>query len=127
MEYDSINDIKDIYPMKEYFDFDKKVSVINYYLNKCRLLFISSYQYQTNKSVENYKCLMDAYMYVFGIKSMYDKIIGFIEVPKMNDIFYNHMLSIYSLFQNKNLNELWDILLENIDNLDRMCAEDIIQ
>jgi len=126
IEADSISNINSVEPMDEFYVFNEKISVVKYFLNVCRLLFEKSCKYKSEKTIGNYKFLMDAYMYVFGIKSIYDKVIGEIKLPEINDIFYTYMLSIYSLLQNNNVNELWTPLLEKIDDLDIMCAKDIM-
>ena len=54
---------------------------------------------------------MDAYMYVFGIKNVYDKYIKNVEMPKINDIFYEYIVIIYSLFQKYSINDLLKNLL----------------
>ena len=126
IECRSIDNIHNITPLDEFFVFNKKISVIDYYLNVCRLLFEKSCIYKSYKTPENYKYLMDAYMYVFGIKNMYDKYVNNVEIPKINDIFYEYMLITYSLLQKYNTNDLFKPLLQHIDSLDVVFAKDFI-
>lgn len=126
IECGSIDNIRNITPIDEFFVFDKKISAIDYYLNVCRFLFEKSCIYKSCKIPENYKYLMDAYMYVFRIKNVYDKYINNIEVPRINDIFYEYMVTVYSLFQKYRINELLEPLLQHIDTLDIIFAKDFI-
>lgn len=120
MEFDSINSNKIISPSDKFHEFDNCMTVFEYYDEKCKLLSESIDNYDMNASTNNYKAIIDSYMYVFGIKSIYDKYINVIELPQVDCIFHKNLISIYPLLQDYSVEELWDVLLgcgKILDNL----------
>ena len=112
MEFESINSNKNINMNDKFYEFDKEESVFDYYDDRCQLLLESINNYNNDTSTGNYKAVIDSYMYVFGIKSIYDKYIGVIELPQVTSIFHENMINMYSLLQDYKIEKLWEILLD---------------
>lgn len=120
MEFESVNHTKNINSNDRFFEFDKQETVFEYYDERCKLLSESINAYNLNASTNNYKAILDSYMYVFGVKSMYDKYIGIVELPKVSSIFHKNLMDIYPLLQNYKVEELWEILLNCSKILDNL-------
>lgn len=120
MEFESVKHTKGIDPNDKFYEFDKEETVFEYYDERCQLLFESINNYKDDNSTKNYKAIIDSYMYVFGIKSMYDKYVGIIDIPQVDSIFHDNIMNIYPLLQDYNIEELWEILLDCSKILDNL-------
>lgn len=67
-----------------------------------------------------YKAVIDSFMYVFGIKSIFDKYIGNVDFPKVDSTFHENIMNIYPLLQDYKIEELWEIFLKCSKNLDNL-------
>lgn len=112
VEFESINSAKRINSKDRFYEFDKEETVFEYYNDRCQLLSESISNYNIEVSTGNYKAVIDSYMYVFGIKSIYDKYIDDIELPQVTSIFHENMINMYSLLQDYKIEKLWEILLD---------------
>lgn len=112
MEFESINSTKHINSNDRFYEFEKEETAIDYYEYRCQLLSESISNYNIDASTENYKAVIDSYMYMFGIKNIYDQYICAIEFPKVDSIFHENMINMYSLLQNYKIENLWKILLD---------------
>lgn len=120
MEFETINQNKSIDHNDKFHEFDKEVTVFEFYNERCQLLSESVNNYKADISTSNYKTIIDSYMYVFGVKSIYDKYIDIVELPSVDSIFHENIMNLYSLLQDYKIEELWEIFLdcsEIIDNL----------
>ncbi len=97
MEFESVSQTKDIHSSDCFYEFGKEETVFEYYDERYKLLSESINNYRTDASTSNYKAIIDSYMYVFGIKSIYDKYINVIELPQVDCIFHKNLISIYPL------------------------------
>ena len=127
MEFKSINGIKCINPSSKFYEFDEEKTVLEYYNKRCSLLSESIDKYNSNASTENYRAIIDSYMYVFVIKSIYDKVIKMIELPQVDCLFHEKVIGLYSILQDNNVNDLWDILLLCSQVLDKTYIVDSLQ
>lgn len=120
MEFESIRHFKSIDKNDKFYEFDKEKTVFEFYDERCQLLSESINNYKIDASTINYKAIIDSYMYVFGIKSVYDKYVNIIEFPQVDSIFHQNLMDIYPLLQKYKVEELWEILLncnQILDNL----------
>lgn len=120
MEFESVNQNKKINQDDKFYEFDKEKTVFEYYDERCQLLSESINNYNDDSSTENYKAVIDSYMYVFGIKSIYDKYIGNFDFPKVDSIFHENIMNMYPLLQDYNIEELWEIFLDCSKILDNL-------
>lgn len=120
IELESIKHAKHINSNDKFYEFDKEETVFEFYNERCQLLFESINNYKNDNSTKNYKAIIDSYMYVFGIKSMYDKYVGIIDFPQVDSIFHENILNIYPLLQVYNIEDLWEILLDCSKILDNL-------
>lgn len=120
MEFESVKDLKSIDQNNKFYEFDKEETVFEFYDERCQLLSESINNYKNDSSTENYKAVIDSYMYVFGIKSIYDKYIDIVEFPNVNSIFHENIMNIYPLLQDYQIEELWEILLNCSKILDNL-------
>ncbi len=120
MEFESVKYAKRIDLNDKFYEFDKEETVYEFYDERCQLLIESINNYKTDGSTKNYRAIIDSYMYVFGIKSIYDKYVGIIDFPPVDSIFNQNLMNIYPLLQAYSAEELWDVLLgcsKILDNL----------
>lgn len=120
MEFESVNHLKPVDPNDKFYEFDKEKTVFEFYDERCQLLSESINSYKTDGSAKNYRAIIDSYMYVLGIKSIYEKYVGLIEFPSIDSIFHQNIINIYPLLQDYRVEELWDVLLgcsKILDNL----------
>lgn len=120
MEFKSIKYTKHINSNDKFYEFDKEETVFEFYDERCQLLFESINDYKDDNSAKNYKAVIDSYMYIFGVKSIYDKYIGIINIPQIDSIFHDNIMNIYSLLQDYNIEDLWEILLDCSKILDNL-------
>jgi len=120
MEFESINSNKIISPSDKFHEFDNFMTAFEYYDEKCKLLSESIVNYDMNTSTNNYKAVIDSYMYVFGIKSVYDKYIEPIDLPHVDSCFHQYLVKLYQFLQEYPVTELWEILLKNVEVLDKL-------
>ncbi len=120
MEFESVSKTKDIHSSDCFYEFDKEETVFEYYDERCKLLSESISNYRTNASTSNYKAVIDSYMYVFGIKSMYDRYVENIELPQIDSIFHQNMINFYPLLQDYSVIELWNVLLKYSELFDKL-------
>lgn len=97
MEFESVKDLKSINQNDKFYEFDKEETIFEFYDERCQLLSESIDNYKNDSSTENYKAVIDSYMYVLGIKSIYDKYIDIVEFPKVDSIFHENIMNIYPL------------------------------
>lgn len=120
MEFESVKDLKSIEQNDKFYEFDKEETIFEFYDERCQLLSESINNYKNDSSTENYKAVIDSYMYVLGIKSIYDKYIDIVEFPKVDSIFHENIMNIYPLLQDYQIEELWEILLNCSKILDNL-------
>lgn len=120
MEFESVKDLKSINQNDKFYEFDKEETIFEFYDERCQLLSESIDNYKNDSYTENYKAVIDSYMYVLGIKSIYDKYIDIVEFPKVDSIFHEKIMNIYPLLQDYNIEELWEILLNCSKILDNL-------
>lgn len=120
MECNSVKDLKSFDQNDKFYEFDKEETVFEFYDERCQLLSESINNYINDSSTANYKAVIDSYMYVFGIKSIYDKYIDVVEFPKIDSIFHKNIMNIYPLLQDFKIEELWEILLDCSKILDNL-------
>ncbi len=126
MNFESVNQNKKIDQNDKFYEFNKEETVFEFYDERCQLLSESIYNYEINSSTNNYQAVIDSYMYVFGIKNIYDKYVKMIELPQVNSIFHENLIKLYPLLQKFSINELWNILLLSSNALDKIHILNVI-
>lgn len=126
MNFESVNQNKKIDQNDKFYEFNKEETVFEFYDERCQLLSESINNYEINSSTNNYQAVIDSYMYVFGIKNIYDKYVKIIELPQLNSIFHENLIKLYPLLQKFSINELWNILLLSSNALDKIHILNVI-
>lgn len=112
MEFNSIFDNKTVKGTDLFWWLDNKCTAYQFYKDHCGLLQESTQKYINEPTMNRFKVVIDSYLYLFGIKNIYDNLFDTIDIPQNNCIFHNEMTKLYQILQEYEVEYLSGILCE---------------